>query len=75
MRNEKSINGWLKEWYMVYQEGNHHNKYSSIEEIIRDKQKYPFFSITKIIKITEEVLPQELVNEINLKVEWVDVNK
>lgn len=75
MRNKKSINDWLKEWYMVYQEGNHHNKYGSIEEIIRDKQKYPFHSITKIIKITEEVLPQELVDEINLKVEWVDMNK
>lgn len=59
-----------KVWYKVTSKGGGWGKFYSIEEILKYKQERPYFPVLKIIKCTEELLPQDMVDEINSQVDY-----
>lgn len=59
-----------KVWYKVTSKGGGWGKFYSIEEILKYKQASPYFPVLKIIKCTEELLPQDIVDEINSQVDY-----
>lgn len=63
----------MKTWYKVSTKGGGWAKYNSIEELIKYKQERPFFPVLKITKVTEELLDQQVVDDVNSQVDYKTV--
>lgn len=59
-------------WYKVSSKGGGWSKYYSIDEIISEKKRSPYHPVLKITKVTEEILEQDIIDNINSKVNWVN---
>lgn len=57
-------------WYKVSNKGGGWGKYYSLEQLLSEKKRWPYFPILKITKVTEELLPQEVVDNINNQVDY-----
>lgn len=62
----------IKVWYKVTDKYGWGKCYS-LEQILKDKQNAPYHPVLKIIKCTEELLPQEVIDEINSQVDYKQV--
>ena len=61
-----------KIWYKVSTKGGGWCKYSSLKELIAYKKSFPYHKILKITEIIEQPLSQQIVDDINSKIDWKD---
>lgn len=59
-----------KNWYKVSSKGGGWPKFETIEQLVKYKTKTPYFPILKITKVTEEQLDEDIVKEINSKINY-----
>ncbi len=61
-----------KVYYKVSNKGGGWGKYYSLKQILQEKKEAPYFPVLKIVKVTEEEMPKEVIDNINNQIDWED---